>query len=113
VSQACRFAVMLSLLDLALAHEAMDCTDQQALDLTRRQLGIKPDQFEAMRRCIGRLKRFHRPGEDVRALTDAITQATVQLTTGGIPLAAMALSAAVSDGPKPWLQSMLAARGLP
>jgi hypothetical protein len=42
-SQACRFAVMLSLLDLVLAQEALDRHDRQALDLARRQLGIAPD----------------------------------------------------------------------
>jgi uncharacterized tellurite resistance protein B-like protein len=91
----CRFAVMLSLMDVALANGVLDRQEKRALVQARCRLGIRRDQLDAMEQFVRDVKRIQPPGGDEGLAAQALKHEAARLKAAGIPLAAVAVSGRV------------------
>jgi uncharacterized tellurite resistance protein B-like protein len=105
----CRFAVMLGLMDVALANGVLDRREKQALVQARCRLGIRRDQMDAIEQFVRDVKQIQQGGGDPGAVTQALKHATAPLNAMGIPLAAVTVSGMMIGLRSGWIRSGLTA----
>ena len=105
----CRFAVMLSLMDVALANGVLDPHEKRALVQARRRLGIRRDQLDAIEQFVWYVKQIQQPGGDEGVAARALKHAAARLKAVEIPLAAVVVSGMVIGLRTGWIRSGLTA----
>ena len=105
----CRFAVMLSLMDVALANGVLDHGEKRALVQARCRLGIRWDQMDAIEQFVCDVKQIQQHGGDEGVATQAFKHAAAHLNAAGIPLAAVTASGMVIGLRTGWIRSGLTA----
>ena len=110
--EAVRHALMLNLVEVAVADYLLTDPERAALSDGQRALGVNDEQRAAMERYAEEMRRIRERGIDDNYAADAIKSAVSGMTAVGIPIAAVVYSGSVVGLSAAGITSGLAALGL-
>ena len=111
-SKPVRHALMLNLVEVAVADYLLSEAEQEALADAQRVLGVNDEQRDAMERYAEEVRRIRERGIDDNHAADAVKAAVAGMTAVGVPIAAVVYSGAIVGLSAAGITSGLAALGL-
>lgn len=109
--EAVRHALMLNLVEVAVADYLLTDPEREALDGAQRALGVNDEQRAAMERYAEEVRRVRERGIDDNHAADAVKAAVSGMTAVGVPIAAVVYSGSVVGLSAAGITSGLAALG--
>lgn len=106
-----RFALMVNLIDTALADDLLDPNEEKAIQLAQQELNITGEQVKAIETFVRKMKEVRDRGLNDNYAADAVKNAASGLTAVGVPLAAVYFSGSVIGLSAAGITSGLAALG--